>query len=56
MQICVFLADYLMTILVTVLHYPFPPTAIPVDDDENQYRAALAAAKVIGISVWHILK
>ncbi|MCP9265618.1 Elongation of very long chain fatty acids protein [Dirofilaria immitis] len=30
---------------VTILHYPFPPTSIPVGDDENDFRKSLADAK-----------
>ncbi|KHN83978.1 TraB domain-containing protein [Toxocara canis] len=38
---------------VTVLSYPFEPTAIPVGDDESEYRAALKAAKVYLIGTAH---
>ncbi|KAL3982912.1 TraB family protein [Acanthocheilonema viteae] len=38
---------------VTVLHYPFPPTVIPVGDDENEFRKSLADAKVYLIGTAH---
>ncbi|EJW88647.1 hypothetical protein WUBG_00441 [Wuchereria bancrofti] len=38
---------------VTVLNYPFPPTAIPVGDDENEFRKSLADAKVYLIGTAH---
>ncbi|VDK76674.1 unnamed protein product [Litomosoides sigmodontis] len=38
---------------VTVLNYPFPPTSIPVGDDENEFRKSLADAKVYLIGTAH---
>lgn len=38
---------------VTVLNYPFPPTAIPIGDDENEFRKSLADAKVYLIGTAH---
>ncbi|KAM3725457.1 TraB domain-containing protein [Dirofilaria immitis] len=38
---------------VTILHYPFPPTSIPVGDDENDFRKSLADAKVYLIGTAH---
>uniref|UniRef100_F1KY78 TraB domain-containing protein n=1 Tax=Ascaris suum TaxID=6253 RepID=F1KY78_ASCSU len=38
---------------VTILNYPFEPTAIPAGDDEEEYRAALKAATVYLIGTAH---
>lgn len=38
---------------VTVLSYPFPPATIPMNEDENEFRAALAAAKVYLVGSAH---
>ncbi|VDN04232.1 unnamed protein product [Thelazia callipaeda] len=38
---------------VTVLNYPFAPTAIPVGDDEEEFRKSLADAKVYLVGTAH---